>query len=107
MVPPVFGDTALELITAGTGLPANCIINKADLTIVKEFNSPLKKRAGVVRNFKSLERAQIITEAWRIHYNYFVNSDKPKYRGAAEQPGHSPFRNWEDVIRQSVQLISG
>jgi len=107
MVPPVFDDTALELITAGTGLPANCIINKANLTIVKEFNSPLKKRAGVVRNFKSLERAQIITEAWRIHYNYFVDCDKPKYHRAAEQTGLSPFRNWEDVIWQSVQLTPG
>ncbi len=103
LVPPVFNDAALESIMAGTGLPVNYIIKKVDSTVVREFSSSLKKRAGVVRNFKSMSRAQTITEAWRIHYNYFVESGKPKYT-PAEQTGQSPFRNWEDIICQSVKV---
>ena len=104
IVPSIFADAALELISAGKGLSANCIINKSDSAVAKEFSLPLKKRSGVVRNFKSIQRAQTITEAWRIHYNYFVANNKSKSGAPMEQTGQSPFRNWDDIICQSVKL---
>jgi transposase-like protein len=80
---------------------AGLIFNKADLTIVKEFSSLLKKRARVVRNFKSMKNAQTITGAWRIHYNYFMENSKSKPEIPPELMGQPPFRKWEDIIGQS------
>jgi putative transposase len=103
MVPPVFAAAALEFTTSGTHPGANYIVAKADSALVKEFGSLLKKRAKVVRNFKNIKTARIITESWRIHYNYFVDHAKPNRYSAAECTGLSLFRNWEDIICRSVK----
>jgi transposase-like protein len=90
-----------ELTTEISDPLLNLIFNKADLTIVKEFSSRLKKRSGVVRNFKSMKNAQTITGAWRIHYNHFMENSKSKHTIPAEQMGQPSFRKWEDIIGQS------
>ena len=105
MVPPVFAETELEFLAKRTGQSANYIINKADSAVVKEFISTLKKRAKVVRNFKNINTARIITESWRIHYNCFVENTKPDHNSLAEQTGQSLFSNWEDIIFRSVKSI--
>jgi len=96
-----FADSERGLTTEISDPALNLIYSKADLTIVKEFSSLLKKRAKVVRNFKSMKNAQVITGAWRIHYNYFMGNSKSKPIIPAEQMGQPTFRKWEDIIGQS------
>ena len=90
-----------ELKTKISDPALNLILTKADLAMVKEFSSLLKKRSRVVRNFKSMKNAQTITGAWRIHYNHFMENSKSKHAIPAEQMGQPPFRKWEDIITQS------
>jgi transposase-like protein len=96
-----FADSEPEQTTEVSGTSPSLIFTKADLSIVKEFSSLLKKRSGVVRNFKSMKNAQTITGAWRIHYNHFMENSKSKPIIPAEQMGQPSFRKWEDIISQS------
>lgn len=83
------------------GNSANIIFQDADASMVKEFNSILKKRNRVVRNFRDIDRAQILLDAWRMHYNFLIDAGKPKFNKTGGESASSHPRSWDDIISQS------
>jgi putative transposase len=75
---------------------------KADEDSVKPFYRLLKKRNNVVHIFRSINKAQILTDAWIVHYNYLKGSEKTKFSQSAQKMDKMPFKNWGDIIRQSI-----
>jgi hypothetical protein len=80
---------------------ADIIVQDADASMVKEFNSILKKRNHVVRNFRDIDRAQILLDAWRMHYNFLIDNSKPKLNKTGGESCSSHSRSWDDIISQS------
>jgi hypothetical protein len=100
MLSPALSDAKPGLKALESEHAFNLIIKKADLTVIKEFNALLKKRNRVVHNFKSINKAQILTAAWQLHYNFFMDNDKPKYIVPASKIGNPLFKTWADIIGQ-------
>ena len=101
MLSDALSQTKLELINEASRQFINIIFKQAELVSIKEFNAPLKKRNKVVHNYKSMKKAQTLTAAWRLHYNFFMDNDKPKHIIPANKTGKPLFKNWEDIISQS------
>jgi predicted HTH domain antitoxin len=92
--------TKLELKNEASQRSINMIFKKADLISFKEFSALLKKRNRVVHKYKNIKKAQTLTAAWRLHYNFFMDNDKPKHIVPANKTGKPLFKNWEDIISQ-------
>ena len=68
---------------------------------MEQFEKLLKKRNNVVHSFKSINKAHTLTDAWRLHYNFFAGNDTTGYIPPAQKMGKMPFKKWKDVISQS------
>ena len=62
------------------------------------FYKLLEKRNKVVHSFRSINNAQTLTDAWRVHYNYLMKNDKVGTARFASQMIKTPFKNWADII---------
>lgn len=83
--------------------PSNKIFfKKADEDSVMPFYKLLKKRNEVVHNFKSINKAQILTDAWIVHYNYLKESKKIGSTQPKQKMDKIPFKNWADIVSQSI-----
>ena len=83
------------------GNSANINFQDADSSLVKEINSVLKKRQRVVHKFRNINRAQILLDAWRMHYNFLISNSKPQLKIAEGESDGPGFRGWDDIISQS------
>jgi transposase-like protein len=86
-------------------LPDNLILRKADKNSMAPFDKLLKKRNDVVHSFKSIKKAQTLTDAWRLHYNFLAGNDTTGHTPPAQKMGKTPFKNWKDIISQSTSKI--
>lgn len=68
--------------------------------LIERFHGTLKDRLNVVRGFKSLETARLLTNAWLIHYNFFKeHSSLGDIPPAQSMKIAVPFKDWNDVLR--------
>jgi putative transposase len=81
-------------------LSKKILFKKADENSTAPFYELLKKRNKVVHIFKSINKAQTLTNAWLVHYNFLARSNKIGYIPPAQKIGKSPFKNWADIISQ-------
>ncbi len=44
-------------------------VNSAN--IIKRFQGTLKDRTKIVRGFKNMDTARLLTQTWLVHYNFF------------------------------------
>lgn len=86
---------------SGSEFSDNFIITEAEGNSGEHFEDLLKKRNNVVHSFKILTRAQTMTDAWRLHYNFCAGNDTTAYVRSAQKIYKLPFKNWRDVISQS------
>ena len=77
------------------------VFETADLNTVKEFHRILKRRDSIVSNFKNINTAQALSEAWQVHYNFITENDTTKHSAPAQKTGKPLFQNWEDIIKRS------
>ncbi len=40
--------------------------------IIERFHGTLKERTKVIKSFKNMETAKLLTDAWLVHYNFFL-----------------------------------
>jgi hypothetical protein len=104
LLAPELAGIKLELKNSEPGIGGGKFIREADVAMVKEFIVLLKKRRRVVHNFRDINRAQILTDAWRMHYNFLNNKVKPKLKIRGLETGGPGFRSWDDIISQSREL---
>ncbi len=63
----------------------------------------LKSRTKVLRGFKTVDTAALISDGFLIYYNYFRPHLSLKGRTPAEVAGiNAPVKNWTDVVREEA-----
>ena len=78
------------------------IPQKTDENSAAPFYELLEKRNKVVHSFKSINKARTLTDAWLVHYNFLAGNDKMGYTPPEQKMGKAPFKNWADIISQSL-----
>jgi len=68
--------------------------------IIERFQGTLKDRTKIIRGFKNLKTAEILTDAWLVHYNFFKEHESLGNIPPAQKMGLiTPFKNWAEVVR--------
>jgi putative transposase len=88
--------------TKESELSHKVLLIKSDENSTMPFYEILKKRNKVVHSFKSINKAQTLTDAWLVHYNYLAGNDKIGHTSPVQKMGKAPFKNWADIIIQST-----
>lgn len=66
----------------------------------------LKDRTNVVRGFKNMNTARILTEAWLVHYNFFKEHETLGNIPPAVKMGVTPIKDWVEVISKTKVITS-
>jgi len=66
--------------------------------IIERFQGTLKDRTKVVRGFKNMDTARLLTEAWLVHYNFFKEHTTLGDIPPAVKMGVTPIKDWADVV---------
>ena len=69
--------------------------------IIERFHGTLKDRTKVVRGFKNMTTAELLTDAWLVHYNFFKEHETLDNTPPAVRMGATPIKDWAEVISQS------
>jgi hypothetical protein len=68
--------------------------------IIERFQGTLKDRTKIIRGFKNLKAAELLTDAWLVHYNFFKEHESLGNVPPAQKMGLiTPFKNWAEVVR--------
>jgi putative transposase len=67
--------------------------------IIERFQGTLKDRTKVVRGFKNMDTARLLTQAWLVHYNFFKEHETLGNIPPAQKIGiPTPFKDWAEVV---------
>jgi len=67
--------------------------------MIERFHGTLKDRTKVVRGFKNMETARLLTEAWLVHYNFFKEHESLGHTPPAQKMRLPlPFDDWAGVL---------
>ena len=67
---------------------------------IERFHGTFKDRTKVVRAYKNLEAANLITQGWLIHYNFFKEHTALGNVPPAQKMGiTTPFKDWNDIVK--------
>jgi len=69
--------------------------------IIERFQGTLKDRTKVVRGFKNMKTARLLTEAWLVHYNFFKEHETLGNVPPAVKMGATPIKDWVEVISET------
>jgi putative transposase len=67
--------------------------------IIERFHGILKDRTKVIRGFKNMDTARLLTQAWLVHYNFFKEHESLGNIPPAQKMGiPTPIKNWAEVV---------
>jgi len=70
--------------------------------IIERFQGTLKDRTKIIRGFKNMTTAELLTDAWLVHYNFFKEHEALGNIPPAQKMGIPiPFKNWAEVVNQA------
>jgi transposase-like protein len=72
--------------------------------IIERFQGTLKDRTKVVRGFKNMDTARLLTQAWLVHYNFFKEHTSLGNVPPAVKIGATPIKNWAEVVSQTKTI---
>jgi len=72
--------------------------------VIERFHGTLKDRTKVVRGFKNMDTAKLLTQAWLVHYNFFKEHTTLGDVPPAVKMGATPIKDWAEVISQTKTL---
>jgi len=73
---------------------------------IERFHGTLKDRMNVVRGFKNIDTARLLTDAWLVHYNFFKEHTSLGDVPPAQSMGIPvPFKDWNDVVKNTSVII--
>jgi putative transposase len=68
--------------------------------IIERFQGTLKDRTKIIRGFKNMRTAELLTDAWLVHYNFFKEHESLGNIPPAQKMGLiTPFKNWAEVVK--------
>ncbi|GAG51510.1 unnamed protein product, partial [marine sediment metagenome] len=66
---------------------------------IERFHGTLKDRINVVRGFANMDTAQLLTDAWLVHYNFLKEHSALDDIPPAQAMGKPvPFKDWQDIV---------
>lgn len=75
--------------------------------IIERFQGTLKDRTKIIRGFKNMKAAELLTDAWLVHYNFFKEHEALGNIPPAQKMGIPiPFINWAEVVSPIEAAIS-
>jgi IS1 family transposase len=72
--------------------------------IIERFHSTLKDRLKVIRSFRNMETARLLTDAWLVYYNFMKEHQTLGNVPPAQKMGKVPISDWNDVIRPKSEV---
>ena len=72
--------------------------------VIERFHGTLKDRTKVVRGFKNMDTARLLTQAWLVHYNFFKEHTTLGDVPPAVKMGATTITDWADVVSQTKTL---
>ncbi len=78
------------------------IMQEAFTGTVERFQTTLKIRSVVLRGYKNLKTASLLTDTWQVHYNFFISFTGIGHTPPARKMTNPPFNTWLDVINLST-----
>ncbi len=72
--------------------------------IIERFQGTLKDRTKVVRGFKHMDTARLLTQAWLVHYNFFKEHTTLRDVPPAVKMGGTPIKDWAEVVSETKTL---
>ena len=74
--------------------------------IIERFQGTLKDRTKIIRGFKNITTAEILTDAWLVHYNFFKEHETLGNIPPAQTMGIPiPFKDWAEVVSQAKVVL--
>jgi len=75
-------------------------VDKDSTNIIERFHGTMKDRTNVIRGFKNMNKAQLLTDAWLVHYNFFKEHEwLGNIPPAQKMKVPTPFKDWNDVLK--------
>jgi len=70
--------------------------------IIERFQGTLKDRTKIIRGFKNMTTAELLTDAWLVHYNFFKEHEALGNIPPAQRMGiPTPLKHWAEVVSQA------
>ena len=67
--------------------------------IIERFQGTLKDRTKIIRGFKNMKTAELLTDAWLVHYNFFKEHESLGNIPPAQRMGiATPVKSWAEVV---------
>jgi transposase-like protein len=74
--------------------------------VIERFHGTLKDRTKVIRGFKNMNTARLLTQAWLVHYNFFKEHTTLGDIPPAVKMGATPIKDWAEVVSETKTLPS-
>jgi len=102
---------AIDLVFGGAAkhIQSTPFTDVNSTNIIERFQGTLKDRTKIIRGFKNLKAAELLTDAWLVHYNFFKEHESLGNIPPAQKMGLiTPFKNWAEVVSPvKVALTTG
>lgn len=72
--------------------------------VIERFHGTLKDRTKVIRGFKNMDTARLLTQAWLVHYNFFKEHETLGNIPPAVKMGATPVKDWAEVVSGTKTL---
>jgi len=92
---------AIDLVFGGAAkhIQSTPFTDVNSTNIIERFQGTLKDRTKIIRGFKNLKAAELLTDAWLVHYNFFKEHESLGNIPPAQKMGLiTPFKNWAEVV---------
>ena len=94
----------IELVFGGSAkhIQSKPFTDVNSTNIIERFQGTLKDRTKIMRGFKNMTTAELLTDAWLIHYNFFKEHESLGNIPPAQKMGiPTPLKNWAEVVGQA------
>jgi len=91
----------IELVFGGAAkhIQSKPFVTVDSTNLIERFHGTLKERTDVIRGFKNMDTAKLLTDAWLVHYNFFKEHEALGNTPPAQKMGIPiPFKNWAEVV---------
>lgn len=100
---------AIDLVFGGAAkhIQSTPFTDVNSTNIIERFQGTLKDRTKIIRGFKGKTTAELLTDAWLVHYNFFKEHEALGNIPPAQKMGITiPFKNWAEVVNQAKTIMS-
>jgi len=93
----------IELVFGGSAkhIQSKPFTDVNSTNIIERFQGTLKDRTKIIRGFKNMTAAELLTDAWLVHYNFFKEHETLGNVPPAVRMGATPIKDWAEVISQA------